>query len=257
MCTSKTLRKIDTRVSAALPRPNSAGGAACVTICTSPSAGAIRMPPSCGTPRGGSRKKKIDHSVRPISGQNSQAIPVSAASKVMKAKMAMKRQPSSRIGTKKLASIQSVDLGDAEHLAWIDQIGIADLILVRAVDQNVVHAMAVVSARDVPQVVALHHHQPAPLAGGRHDDALERQFETRHGSPVFGQAIEPELVFARSDGIGGLQTPASIDACLAFGHHPVVNVGAHHGAGGRLPGDGDLTLLIVVESRHLQVTRLR
>src|SRR5262245_2341066 len=114
-------------MSGALPSPSSAGGTASLTICTSPSAGATRMPSSCGPPRGGSRKKKIDHSVRTISGQNSQASPVNAARKVISAKAATKRQPSSRIGTKKFGSMRSVDLGQAEDLAGIDQIGIADL----------------------------------------------------------------------------------------------------------------------------------
>src|SRR5215470_14332924 len=101
----------------------------------------------------------MDHTHKPSSGQNSHATPVSAARKVTKAKMAMKRQPSSRIGTKKLVNIPSVGLGQAEDLPGVDQVGIADLILVGAVDHGVMDTLAVVNACNVPEIVSPAHDQ--------------------------------------------------------------------------------------------------
>jgi hypothetical protein len=49
----------------------------------------------------------MHHAERPIMGQNNQACPVKANRKVIPAKMLTKRQPSSLIGTKKLASMNA------------------------------------------------------------------------------------------------------------------------------------------------------
>src|SRR3990167_10479140 len=106
----------------------------------------------------------------------------------------MNRHPSARIGTKKLASMNalsvarrpSVDLGQAEDLARVYQIGVANLIFVGIEDLGVMPACAVMRARDVPQIVAPHHVQPFAVAPGsrRHGGPFERQFETGDGLAV-------------------------------------------------------------------------
>src|SRR3954471_14422286 len=48
----------------------------------------------------------------------------------------------------------SVHLGNGENLAWIDQVGIADLALVRLVDQAVVDTVAIGAPGDAPQAGA-------------------------------------------------------------------------------------------------------
>src|SRR5579883_1842120 len=97
-------------------------------------------------------------------GQNSQASPVSAARNVTAAKIAMNRQPSCRMGTKKFASMGSVDLGKAEDLTGVDQVGVANLALVGVEDRRIAPAFAVVRAGDIPQIVAAHDMQAAILA---------------------------------------------------------------------------------------------
>src|SRR5476651_781807 len=105
----------------------------------------------------------IDQASTSISGQNSHAWPVRAPRKARPAKMAMKRHPSSRIGMKKLAST-SVYLGKAEILAGVYQIGIANLIFVRVEDDRVLQTLAIVSARDVPEIVAIDDAELAAVA---------------------------------------------------------------------------------------------
>src|SRR5262245_13859854 len=73
----------------------------------------------------------------------------------------------------------SVGLGQAEDLARVDQVRIADLILVRAIDQGVLEAGTVVCTRNVPEIVTAHDDQAAAVARPWRDgDTVKRQFET-------------------------------------------------------------------------------
>src|SRR5476651_1678408 len=118
----------------------------------------------------------IDQASTSISGQNSHACPVRAPTKARPAKRAMKRHPSSRIGMKKLAST-SVYLGKAEILAGVYQIGVANLIFVGIEDDRVLQTLAIMSARDVPEIVALDDAELAVVTGGarRRHQPLERE----------------------------------------------------------------------------------
>jgi hypothetical protein len=67
----------------------------------------------------------------------------------------------------------SVDLGQVEDLARIDQVRIADLILICAVDQGVLEAGTLVRPRNVPETVATHDNQAFAVARSRrHGNAL-------------------------------------------------------------------------------------
>ena len=81
---------------------------------------------------------------------------------------------------------RSVDLGQAEDLSGVYQIGILNLILVCGENDGVTPPRTIVRLRNVPEIVSLHDVQP-PAVGARdrrHDNALEWQFEARDGLAV-------------------------------------------------------------------------
>ena len=66
-------------------------------------------------------------------------------------------------------------------MARVDQVRVADLILVGAVDQGVLETGTIVRARNVPETVATHDNQAFAIARSRrHGNALERQLEAGH-----------------------------------------------------------------------------
>src|SRR6187549_674400 len=117
----------------------------------------------------------------------------------MPAKIAMKRQPSCRMGTKKFASIGSVDLGQAEGLSRIDQIGIADLILVGLEDGGEAPTFAVMRAGDVPEIVA-----------GHGLLAFELHLQPRDRLAVLRQPVDAQSMLAGVDRLAGRQPPATV-----------------------------------------------
>src|SRR5262245_27669663 len=87
------------------------------------------------------------------------------------------RAPKPGVSTSSLArsewlvgsQLSSVGLGQAEDLARVDQFRIADLILVRAIDQGVFEAGTVVCTRNVPEIVSAHDDQAGAVARPRRD----------------------------------------------------------------------------------------
>ena len=77
MCTSKTLMKIETRISGSSASPSgptsSLGGGTVVIIVTIPSAGAMISPSPVGVVRIGSRKKAAIQAASPMLSQPSQS----------------------------------------------------------------------------------------------------------------------------------------------------------------------------------------
>ena len=94
--------------------------------------------------------------------------------------------------------------------------------------------------------------RPSPVPG-RHDDALERQLETRRRLAVAWPAGRAAACACRcrSDR-AGVKLPAAVGARRAFGHHLVVDVAAHHRAGRRLSGDRDMAA-----ARHSRASTAR
>jgi hypothetical protein len=93
--------------------------------------------------------------------------------------------------------VRSIGFGEAEDLARVDQVRVADLILIRAVDQGVLETGTIVRTRNVPETVATHDNQAFAVARGRrHGDALERQLEAGHGLAILGEPVEPKRVLA-------------------------------------------------------------
>ena len=89
------------------------------------------------------------------------------------------------------------------------------------------------------------------------DDTLERQLEARRGFAVAGQPVESQRVLAGPDRIARRQLPATVGTGTPFGHHVVVDIDAHDHARRRLPGDGDVATIVVVERRHHEIAGSR
>jgi len=68
---------------------------------------------------------------------------------------------------------------------------ISDLVLVGLEDHGVTPALAVVGARDVPEIVATHHVKPAGIVARDcgNGEARERQLEAGGRLAVLGEAI--------------------------------------------------------------------
>src|SRR3546814_4846926 len=72
----------------------------------------------------------------------------------------------------------SVDLRQLEDLAGIDEVGVADLILVRLVDHRVLHAPSIGAPGDAPQRIAgLHDEEGLAGLGDAHRLARERRLD--------------------------------------------------------------------------------
>src|SRR5476649_2722769 len=186
-------------------------------------------------------------------------MPVNAASRVMPAKIAMKRQPSSRTGIRKFASMNaplksarlpaaSVGLGQGEHLAGVYQIRVANLVFVGVKNDGVAQPLAIMGARDVPEIVAMDDMQPPVVAGDRDRFLpLEGDFQPRGRLAVAAQPIEPQDVLAGRDRFARREAPAPVLARLALARRLVVDIGAHMAARRRLAGDRHLPALVIVQ----------
>jgi hypothetical protein len=81
--------------------------------------------------------------------------------------------------------VRSVDCGQPEDLARVDQVGIPDLVLVGAIDQGVAEAIAVACARNLPETVV---RSSQPCAGAAISPTPSTEVVRRKlGQPLSGQ----------------------------------------------------------------------